>query len=445
MNQKDENAREVKSFNICDFLLMQKKRFDSFLKEEVREDRLSFNVLDTHVGIFVNYSDFLSAHEKGTGYSPIMYHIKELKKKGKFMETLETLEQRLAYLLLLEKQISYIYKRFDWKKIKSIFLYFTNLLETFCLHILHILDLVAKYAYAIDNKNEELEENVNYTMLYDEYIKEMDPMVERFLNPLLGYCLIQVIRNNIVHSGRKILRKNDLEIKVISREFPKKIIHKRLEKWIFDSFELAKKHGVKFAKNEIQNIPEPRFPHFIINGKVTKDGQNINFNETSVSFEMEILEFLNYMANTLFSFMDQLLKKARGIEQHIPIDPSKELITDLSIYSSIREISIQLGKEAKTLPILSWGTAEELKKIYPEFFDLPLKDIEVYVLLDMTKEQFEWFMLESITNIRNRKIQVSIKSQLFECGFNKIFPSKVFLDALSSSKVILSTSTLHEI
>ena len=85
---------------------------------------------------------------------PMLY---TLQKEGKFLQTLDTIERRLAYFLTLEEQMKYFIRRFDWSKITNIESYFENIFENFIRLGLETLDISLRFTEAKINNLSDLE------------------------------------------------------------------------------------------------------------------------------------------------------------------------------------------------------------------------------------------------------------------------------------------------
>ncbi|UJG41679.1 MAG: hypothetical protein K9W45_04240 [Candidatus Heimdallarchaeum aukensis] len=446
MNQnKDKQEIESKeSHELLLKILLNEYEFFNSLKEkkEKKEISISRHVLDTSLGVLSMFSYYLEAHNESRDYSLLVFHINELVKKGRYIETLNSIKYRLAYFQLVRDQIEYYQIRFDWTKIPTIKFLFICLFETYVSAGLELLELTSRFTEAYLNNLPELK-RYRYERIFDELIRHYEPYSDKYINPSLAFSVFLYLRNTVTHSGKKVLDFNNDEIWVIIDKIPARSANTNFKLWIEDAITLARKNGKTFPPKQSFEYVDPRFSYFKINGWINKKG-NVEIQKTEVAFKMEINSFIKYMDNSIWFLLDQILRKSRGIQQRIPIDEKKEILKDISEYNKIKEITIVFDKDEKVFPNLFWGNAEQLKEKFEKYKTLELKKRTLYALLRVSEENTSWMLRIIMEKPENVWIKIIRNNKSYVCHFSFVYPKKINPNNIDLTNVLLETPLLHE-
>lgn len=260
------------------------------------------NRLDVYYGNFVNFSYHQIPAEAGAEFAPIMDALAKLKTKYESdTEKLESIQRRIAYLVCLKDEIEYVLKRYNLDKIRYSEDWITSKTEEFTKLTADISILLVEY-YINKTSNptyhiwqyEKMLDNISQV---DKYFSFLNPTVE-------GYVLI-ILRNQIVHSTKRIIkRKNGKLFVFFEKEKPKKF--GILKDYIEDVFNLYNES--KKTHNSIIRIVDPRFPQTLIEYSISKKGTVI-WENTKISFSMELNIFLKEYEGFVFLLGRTLLKK----------------------------------------------------------------------------------------------------------------------------------------
>jgi hypothetical protein len=107
--------------------------------------KISRHALDTHLGQLSRYVWLKSEHPAGAGFSPIFNAISKVKQKYPAeLIRLESISRRLAYLCLLEDEIEYMNKKYDYEEIPIIFEFNINKIEVFTTLLVELLMILAE-------------------------------------------------------------------------------------------------------------------------------------------------------------------------------------------------------------------------------------------------------------------------------------------------------------
>lgn len=259
---------------------------------------------DTYYGTLIDYAWHRNPSKTGSHFAPIYHLIKQLKKTFPEDESrLNTIYRRMVYLELLENELIYLKKKYDFDTIPILLEWTTNKFETFTTLLVELsLIIIEFYYYKHPNLSKFGEREAIFKDLIN-YIKDVKQLFRSIDFTVEGFLAV-TLRNNMVHSSGYELVKDGDGIFIIVME---ESIEKRLEFGILKKYVegIALRYSGKKNPNTIQEVIDSRFPYMMYHLKISKSG-TVDTSKTKISFKLELEEYLKLMENFLFFISHEL-------------------------------------------------------------------------------------------------------------------------------------------
>lgn len=305
----DESLNMIKQLSKEDIKVLDKLPYVYLPKNLLKEPNKVYT-LDSYYGVISFYKWHKSPSKNGAWFSPVFFYINEL--KNKFFEEkkrLELIYRKTAYLNILEMEIDYLSKRFDWNKGEEFKEIVLSRFENFVNPLVELIIIsINLYERIYLGLKENKVKNFKNVLVFLRDPNNNLPSYYQSINYSVNLSFYAYIRNSLVHNPGEIEYVHNNQNPILKIEdIPPKRRYGVFKKYIEDEFEYYKRLGGRRPQKSVQKYTDRRFPYIQFEFWINKKS-NVDVEKTKIGFEMSIVELTKKMLNDLFILQRDMFK-----------------------------------------------------------------------------------------------------------------------------------------
>ncbi len=233
--------------------------------------------------------------------------------KNKFPEEekrLGLIYRKTAYLNILQMEIDYLSKRFDWDKGEEFKEFFLARFENFTTTLVELIMISINLYERIGFKQNNISvKNFKDILPFLTNPKNNLPSYYQSINDSVDLSLYVCIRNCLVHNPDKIEYVHNNQNPILQiRDIPSDKRYGIFDEYIKNEFEYyIKQLKGKRPQKSFQKYIDGRFPYIQFEFWINKKS-NVDVKKTKIGFKMGIVELSEKMLNDLFVLQRDMLK-----------------------------------------------------------------------------------------------------------------------------------------